>query len=167
MGPALLVALYRSKKDNQQRGRRHQTPAELVQLQLRLLLRWLPGRAFLFAGDSGYGSHELARFAQRQQGRLALVSRFNADANLYGQPPPYAGKGRTPDEQPLRRRHVRLLREYFARVEVRGFQLLSMARRVLRPGRIVSGLEWCDERLLHLAPSLARLCRYVVLTLRR
>jgi hypothetical protein len=90
----LLVVLYRSAKDNQQRGRRHQTPTALVQVQLRLLLRWLPDRTFLFAGDSGYGSHELAWFAQQQQGRLALVSRFYPDANLYEPPPPYRGKGR-------------------------------------------------------------------------
>jgi hypothetical protein len=90
----LLVVLYRSTADNQQRGHRHQTPTELVQLQLRLLLRWLPDRTFVFAGDQGYGSHELAHFAQQQGGRLALVSRFYANANLYAPPPPYAGKGR-------------------------------------------------------------------------
>jgi SAM-dependent methyltransferase len=80
---------------------------------------------------------------------------------------PYPGKERTPDEQPLLPRHVRILREIFPSLEVQGYQLLSMARRVLRPGRMVSGLEWCDARLLRLAPSLARFCRYVVLTLRR
>lgn len=80
---------------------------------------------------------------------------------------PYPGKERTPDEQPLIPHHVRLLREVFPSLQVEGYQLLSMARRVLRPGRIVSGLEWCDARLLRLAPSLTRLCRYVVLTLRR
>jgi SAM-dependent methyltransferase len=79
----------------------------------------------------------------------------------------YHGKERTPDEQPLRRRHLRLLREVFPSLQIEGYQLLSMARRVLRSGRIVSGLEWCDARLLRLAPSLSRFCRYVVLTLRR
>jgi hypothetical protein len=90
----LLVVLYRSPKDNQARGRRQQTPTALVQWQLRLLLRWLPDRTFLFAGDSGDGSHELAWFAQQQGGRLALVSRFYPDANWYEPPPPYRGKGR-------------------------------------------------------------------------
>jgi hypothetical protein len=88
----VLVALYRSKKDNQQRGRPHKTPAALMQLLLRVLLRWFPQRRFVFAGDSGYGSHELATFAQRQAGRLTLVSRFYADANLYEPPPPVTGK---------------------------------------------------------------------------
>jgi hypothetical protein len=89
----VLVFLYRGPHDAQRR-RRHRTPAELVQLQLRVLLRWWPERAFIFTGDQGYGSHALARFAQRQQGRLTLVSRFWADANLYEPPPPYTGKGR-------------------------------------------------------------------------
>jgi SAM-dependent methyltransferase len=80
---------------------------------------------------------------------------------------PYPGKERTADEQPLRRRHLHPLREVFPSLEVEGCQLLSMARRVLRPGRLISGLEWCDARLLRLAPSLSRFCRYVVLTLRR
>lgn len=80
---------------------------------------------------------------------------------------PYPGKERTPDEQPLLPQHVNCLREVFPSLQIEGHQLLSMARRLLRPGRIILGLEWCDARLLHLAPSLARLCRYVVLTLRR
>lgn len=80
---------------------------------------------------------------------------------------PYAGKERTPDEQPLRRRHLDVLRETFPSLHVEGYQLLSMARRVLRPGRLVSGLEWCDARLLRLAPSLSRFCRYVVISIFR
>jgi DDE superfamily endonuclease/Archaeal putative transposase ISC1217 len=90
----VLVTLYRSPEDNRRRGRRHQTPAELMQLLLRLLLRWFPDRQFVFAADSSYGTHALARFAQRQQKRLSLVSRFYPDANLYEPPPPYNGKGR-------------------------------------------------------------------------
>jgi len=90
----VLVALYRSPHDNQARARPHKTPAQLMQLLLRILLRWFPDRQFLFAGDSGYGSHELATFAQQTKGRLALVSKFVPDANLYEPPPPYAGHGR-------------------------------------------------------------------------
>jgi SAM-dependent methyltransferase len=80
---------------------------------------------------------------------------------------PYPGKERTPDEQPLRRRDLRVLREVFPSLEVEGYQLLSMVRRVLRPGRVTAGLEWCDARLLRLAPSLSRFCRYVAISLRR
>jgi hypothetical protein len=90
----VLVALYRSREDNRRRGRQHKTPAELMQLLLRVLLRWFPQRQFLLAADSNYGTHALARFAQSQAGRLSLVSKFYSDANLYEAPPPYRGKGR-------------------------------------------------------------------------
>jgi DDE superfamily endonuclease/Archaeal putative transposase ISC1217 len=88
----LLVALYRSKEDNKKRGRKHKTPAELMQLLLRIVLRWFPERQFVFAGDTGYGSHDQAAFAARQKGRLTLVSRYYADANLYEAPPVVVGK---------------------------------------------------------------------------
>jgi DDE superfamily endonuclease/Archaeal putative transposase ISC1217 len=90
----LLVALARTKKDNAAAGRRHKTPADLCRQMLGVRLRWFPRPRFVFAGDSGYGSHALARFAQRRAGRLTLVSRFHADAALYAPPPPYTGKGR-------------------------------------------------------------------------
>ncbi|MBV9125116.1 MAG: class I SAM-dependent methyltransferase [Planctomycetes bacterium] len=80
---------------------------------------------------------------------------------------PYPEKGRTPDEQPLRRQHLPLLRKVFPRMEVQGFQLLSMARRVLPRGRLTAGLDWCDDLLLSRVPRLQNYCRYVVLTLRR
>jgi Transposase DDE domain len=88
----VLVALYRCAQGNRQRGRPHKTPAQLLQLRLRLLLRWFPGRAFRFAGDAGYGSHDMAGFAARSGGRLHLVSRFQPRANLFAPPPPVAGK---------------------------------------------------------------------------
>ncbi len=78
----VLVALYRSREDNDERGRPHKTPAQVMQVLLRLLLRWFPDRSFRFAGDAGYGSHEMATFAQQTQGRLHLVSKFHPDANL-------------------------------------------------------------------------------------
>ena len=90
----VLVALYRSAADNKTRRRPHKTPAQLMQLLLRVLLRWFPDRQFLFAGDAGFGSHEMAALTQRTKGRLALVSKFPADANLYEPPPAYRGKGR-------------------------------------------------------------------------
>jgi Transposase DDE domain len=90
----VLVALYRSPQDNRQRGRPHRTPAQLLQVLLRLLLRWFPDRDFIFAGDQNYGSHEMAALARRSQGRLHVVSKFYANANLYEPPPAYAGHGR-------------------------------------------------------------------------
>ena len=79
---------------------------------------------------------------------------------------PYPKKQRTPDEQPLCRDHLAVLRQTFPQLELQGYQLLSMARRVLPPGRIVAGLDWCDDMLLSRVPALQMFCRYVVLTLR-
>jgi SAM-dependent methyltransferase len=80
---------------------------------------------------------------------------------------PYPGKGRTPDEQPLRRRQVGRLREVFPSVELRGYQLLGMARRVVGPGHLAAALASCDNWLLPRLPVLQGWCRYVVLRLRR
>jgi len=80
---------------------------------------------------------------------------------------PYRGKQRTPDEQPLHRRHVRLLRTIFPRVEMKGYQLLSMARRVLGPASWLARLDSWDQMLLNRIPRLQQYCRYVVLTLIR
>jgi hypothetical protein len=80
---------------------------------------------------------------------------------------PYPGKDRTPDEQPLRRRHVEQLRAIFPRVEVRGYQFLSMLRRLVGARRLIAGLDWCDAMLLARVPALERYCRYVVLTMHR
>src|SRR5262249_21826233 len=80
---------------------------------------------------------------------------------------PYPGKGRTPGERPLRLRDVRRLRGVFPRVEMQGFQLLSMAGRVLPWGWLLGLLRrwdaWCCLRV----PGLQRWCRYMVLTLWR
>src|SRR5262245_38597033 len=80
---------------------------------------------------------------------------------------PYSGKARTVDEEPLRIRHVRQLWSVFPKLRVEGFQFLSMARRLLEPGRARAALDRCDAVLLRRAPSLQRFCRYVVLTLPR
>jgi hypothetical protein len=90
----LLVALYRTPKDNAQAGRRHKTPVRLLRHLCCVLLRWFRTRSFVLAGDGNYGSHELARWAVRRRGRLTLVSKFYADARLYEPPPPYTGHGR-------------------------------------------------------------------------
>ncbi len=80
---------------------------------------------------------------------------------------PYPGKDRTAEEEPLRPRHVRMLKQIFPFVHIRGFQLLSMARRLTRARRLLAGLGWCDAMLLQRVPGLERFCRYAVLTLRR
>jgi DDE superfamily endonuclease len=94
----LLVALYRSEKDNQKAGRRHKTPHRLLRQLCCLLLRWFRQRTFVLAADGDYAAHELAGFCARrrgqQRGRLALVSKFYPNANLFEPPPPYRGNGR-------------------------------------------------------------------------
>jgi hypothetical protein len=90
----VLVDLYRSPELDRAEGRPHRTPARLMCRLLRLLLVRFPGRTFVFAGDSGYGTHGVARFCHRHRARLTLVSKLCPDANLFAPPPPYRGNGR-------------------------------------------------------------------------
>ena len=90
----ILVDPYRSEEGDRRRGRPHRTPARLMCRLLRLMLVRLPGRRFAFVGDSGYGTHEVARFVYRHRRRLDLVSKIHPEANLFEPPPPYGGKGR-------------------------------------------------------------------------
>jgi Transposase DDE domain len=55
---------------------------------LAVLIRGFPARHFICTGDGTSGTHDLARFAQRQRRHMTLVSRFYPDANLYQPPPP-------------------------------------------------------------------------------
>ncbi|MFO0847385.1 MAG: hypothetical protein U0871_02335 [Gemmataceae bacterium] len=52
----------------------------------RLLLIRFPGRSFVFVGDSGYGTHEVARFCHRHRDRLTW-SASATDVNLFHPPP--------------------------------------------------------------------------------
>lgn len=79
---------------------------------------------------------------------------------------PYPNKDRTPDEQPLTRRDLRPLRALFPSVEVRGYQLLGMVRRVWKNPRALRLLDTLDARLLRRAPGLGNWCRYAVIVLR-
>jgi hypothetical protein len=98
----VLVDLYRSEEDDKKRGRPHRTPAQIMATLLRVLLLWSPGRRFVFVGDSGYGTHEMARFVHRHRARLSLVSKLHPEANLFEPPPPYRGNGRPPVKGPRR-----------------------------------------------------------------
>jgi hypothetical protein len=72
--------------------RRHKTPSELMRQLLLILTHWFPERPFVFAGDGGYGTHALARFAARRRRNLSLVSLFYPTANLYDPAPVVVGK---------------------------------------------------------------------------
>jgi hypothetical protein len=84
----VLVALYRPPEWDRVHGRRHKTPAHLARLLLARLRRWFPARHFIFAGDSGYGTSETARFCRQRHRHLTVVSKFYGDAALYEPPPP-------------------------------------------------------------------------------
>jgi hypothetical protein len=91
----VLAALYRTKELNQTEGRRHKTAPDLARQLMAVLIHWFPQRKFIFLGDGGYASHELARFCHRHRRHATLVSRFHKDANLYDLPPKVKGrKGR-------------------------------------------------------------------------
>jgi hypothetical protein len=118
----VLVALYHSKEWDKQHGRRHKTPSALMRQLVAVLIHWFPERTFVFAGDGGYGTHELSRFAARRPGRLQLVSRFYADANLYA-PPSAASKKK-------------------GRPRVKGRKLASPAQVVKRAKRTRLNVAW-------------------------
>lgn len=91
----VVAALYRPRDLNEAEGRRHKTAPDLARQLMATLIRWFPARTFVFLGDGGYASHELARFCFRHRRRATLVSRFHGDANLYVPPPKrLARKGR-------------------------------------------------------------------------
>jgi SAM-dependent methyltransferase len=80
---------------------------------------------------------------------------------------PYPGKHRTPDERPLTAKGLAPLRDHFPGLQVEGFQLLGMVRRVWRNRRLAALLDAADRRLLRRASGLENWCRYVLLTLPR
>ncbi len=80
---------------------------------------------------------------------------------------PYPGKERSPDERPLRRRDLAILRRYFTDVDSHPFQLFGMARRLLPGAAVLPALDRCDAAMLRRWPGLGRFCRYLVLGLRR
>jgi SAM-dependent methyltransferase len=126
------------------------------------------GNAVLHHLDLGAAGRELWRVLR--PGGVAVFCEpwgGNPLLNLARRRLPYPGKDRTPDERPLRPRDVAVLRRQFPRLSLEGFQLLSMARRVLPPGRLVTALDRLDSRLLPALPALRHFCRYVVLTLPR
>jgi SAM-dependent methyltransferase len=125
------------------------------------------GCAILHHLDLGKAGHELARVLK--PGGVAVFCEpwgGNPLLEFARRRIPYPGKYRTADERPLVANDLLPLRAVFPSVEVRGFQLLGMVRRVVRAGRFVAALNACDARLLRAVPALERYCRYVVLTLR-
>jgi len=90
----VVCALYRPEELNRSEGRRHKTAPGLARQLMAVLIHWFPQRKFIFLGDGGYASHELARFCHRHQRHATLVSRYHGDANLYAPPPQRSRLGR-------------------------------------------------------------------------
>jgi hypothetical protein len=83
----VLAALYRPEPLNHAEGRRHKTAPHLARQLMAVLIHWFPERKFVFLGDGGYASHDLAKFCYRHRRHATLVSRFHRDANLYAPAP--------------------------------------------------------------------------------
>jgi hypothetical protein len=104
----VLVALYRPESLDQAEHRRHKTAPDLARQLMAVLIHWFPERKFVFLGDGGYASHELAQFCHRHCRHATLVSRFHGDARLYapvpkrrprnGRPPTKGRKLPTPQQ---------------------------------------------------------------------
>jgi hypothetical protein len=90
----VLVARDRTPQWNREPSRRHKTPARLLRQLVAVLVRWSVGRRFVWAGDGGFGSPEMAAVAHRHRRRLTLISRFSPDADRDEPPPPSSRKGR-------------------------------------------------------------------------
>ncbi len=85
----VLCALYRPEELNRAEKRRHKTAPHLARQLMAVLIHWFPQRKFVFLGDGGYASHDLAMFCYRHRHHATLVSRYHGDANLYAPPPKY------------------------------------------------------------------------------
>ena len=83
----VLCALYRPEELNIAEKRRHKTAPRLARQLMAVLIHWFPERKFVFLGDGGYASHELAMFCHRHRNHATLVSRYHGDANLHAPPP--------------------------------------------------------------------------------
>lgn len=83
----VLCALYRPEELNIAEKRRHKTAPRLARQLMAVLIHWFPERKFVFLGDGGYASHELAVFCHRHRHHATLVSRYHGDANLHAPPP--------------------------------------------------------------------------------
>ena len=81
----VLCLLYRSKKEDEARRRRHRTLEDLMLLGLWLFQRWVRSREILFVGDGAYGSVRLENDARRMG--IHVVTRMRKDAALYAKAP--------------------------------------------------------------------------------
>ncbi len=84
----VMVALYKPKEWSEMQGKHHKTPAHISRLLLAKIIRWFPTRRFIITADCGFGTRESARFCDRYNKKLAMISKFRGDATLV-HPVPY------------------------------------------------------------------------------
>jgi len=123
---------------------------------LRLTLRCHPDRRFIFVGDSGFGTHEVARFRHRHRDRLTLVSELHPDANLFDPPPVRRRRPGRPPVKGVRRRKPReavavARRRKALRVEwygggTRRVSVVSEAARWYKAGHGLVPVRWVHVR---------------------
>jgi hypothetical protein len=89
----VCCALYRPREVAAQEQRLFKTPPHLARQLMAVLMHWFPHRRFIFLGDGGFSTHDLAWFCHRHRHRATLVFRFYDDAALYAPPPLHQKRG--------------------------------------------------------------------------
>ncbi len=82
----ILCGLCISPKTAGAMKRRPKTASQLARQMLARLMRWMPDRKFILAGDYQVVTHQTAAFARRHADRVTVVGRLRGDANLYAAP---------------------------------------------------------------------------------
>lgn len=93
----ILCGLCIARRIGPQIQRRPKTASQLARQMLMRLMRLLPDRRFILAGDYQVITHETVAFARRHAQRVTVIGRLRGDANLYAPPvhrnrPEHAGK---------------------------------------------------------------------------
>jgi hypothetical protein len=83
----VCCALYRPREVADREGRRFKSPPYLARQLMAMLIHWFPRRKFVFLGDGGFSTHDLAWFCHRHRTHATLVFRFYDDASLYAPAP--------------------------------------------------------------------------------
>jgi hypothetical protein len=84
-----MTVLCPSERFYAQRGRSHQTLLERAWQIIRLVRRWLPGRAVVFVADSRFAALEWLALVARLP-HVSVITRLRLEAALYDPPPPRA-----------------------------------------------------------------------------
>lgn len=89
-----LTVLAPSEHYYQTKPGRHKKLTDWARQMIVQLRRWLPNRALVVVGDTGYAALNLLHACQCLSSPVTLITRLRLDAALYAPAPPYAGLGR-------------------------------------------------------------------------